>query len=813
MAIQVSPGINISEIDLTQIVPAVSTTDAAIAGVFRWGPVNTPTLVTSETDLVAQFGQPFSTPRTTEVADQWSNSETWFTARNFLSYSDSLFVTRVVASPDGPEDNPDSYTDATDETKQATSTLFNAKYVGKLGNSLRTSYCKSGSFDAFARKETLVLNVNKNTATISGFISLGSTQLVAEVGDNIILSTEAVMTVAEVKAGETDHTGSVSKTFNAGTGGDVTLADNTITIADHGFVTDDLVQYDVGTGEEKTFANPKITDAVGGISFDDPDPDLAVGDKVTISGTVDGAEGAIDPGSYLVGATNGTGTATLTDLNGTAIATTAGTVVIGSVNASTTVKFISASNAVTGLLDDRIYAVTRVDNNIIKLRLEHNSSKDITLIALGIGGAHSLTKIPTFKVDVKFTTDYKTSIENYDGTYSTQWGDADLFDADPVADTMHVVVRDNDGRISGLADTILETHSNVSWLDGKLNEDSSTNYITDLLEQQSNWIQCTDAQADLIKESTVTYDSITDMTTGSDGMDEATMRIGDMAKGYDTFADKTQLDISFVLQGKPRGNTALANYIIDNVCEVRKDCVAFISPELTDMTAQLIVAFAGQINASNYAFIDSGYKYQLDKYADRYRWVPLNGDIAGLCARTDDTRDPWFSPAGYQRGEIRNTTKLRFNANQSQRDLMYKANVNPVISRPGTGGGHILFGDKTNAGIASAFDRINVRRLFIVLEKSIEVAAKATLFEFNDEFTRAQFKNMIEPFLRDVQGRRGIYDFMVVADETNNTPEVIDSNRFVGDIYIKPVRSINFIQLNFVAVRSGVEFTEVVGKF
>ena len=735
MAILVSPGINISEIDLTQIVPAVSTTDAAIAGVFRWGPVNTPTLVTSEADLVAQFGQPEASGRT--VTPQWTNSETWFTARNFLAYSNSLFVTRVVASPDGPDDDPDTYATPAHETKRAISTLFNAKYVGKLGNSLRTSYCKRDSFDPVPRFETFTIAAQATVGEVKGFVvadtGVPATDLASAVtlakatigseGDNVLLNTGAVLEILSVGDATVDG---IAATGGAGVGTTGDTADAAVVVvATNSVVT--ATAHDFVTGERVKYSNASGTD-IGGLTNDDQ------------------------------------------------------------------------------------YWVTVVNDTTIQLRNTHNSSTVVPLTA-GVGSSHTFTRVTTYKAFVTFTTKYNTSAEAYSGkAYSTQWGDADLFDVKPIADSIHLVVRDNDGAISGLAGTILETYSDVSWIDGRLNEDSSTNYITDRLEQQSNWIQCTDAQADLISAGGITYDSITDMAAGTDGMDEANMRIGDMALGYDTFADKTQLDISFVLQGKPRG-TVLANYIIDNICEVRKDCVAFISPELTDMTAQLIVSFAGQINASNYAFIDSGYKYQLDKYADRYRWVPLNGDIAGLCARTDDERDPWFSPAGYQRGEIKNATKLRFNANQSQRDLMYKANVNPVISRPGTGGGHILFGDKTNAGIASAFDRINVRRLFIVLEKSIEVAAKATLFEFNDEFTRAQFKNMIEPFLRDVQGRRGIYDFMVVADETNNTPEVIDSNRFVGDIYIKPVRSINFIQLNFVAVRSGVEFSEVVGNF
>jgi phage tail sheath protein FI len=223
------------------------------------------------------------------------------------------------------------------------------------------------------------------------------------------------------------------------------------------------------------------------------------------------------------------------------------------------------------------------------------------------------------------------------------------------------------------------------------------------------------------------------------------------------------------------------------------------------------VIFRQSVRNSSYAFIDSGYKYQYDRYNDVYRYVPLNGDVAGLTARSDNLRDPWFSPAGYNRGQIKNLVKLAYSPSKTDRDLLYKNDINPVITQPGQG--TILFGDKTALGRPSAFDRINVRRLFITLEKTIATAANQMLFEFNDEFTRAQFLNLIEPFLRDIQGRRGITDFRVVCDETNNTAEVIDTNRFVGDIYIKPAKSINFIQLNFVAVRSGVEFNEVVGQF
>jgi phage tail sheath protein FI len=254
-----------------------------------------------------------------------------------------------------------------------------------------------------------------------------------------------------------------------------------------------------------------------------------------------------------------------------------------------------------------------------------------------------------------------------------------------------------------------------------------------------------------------------------------------------------------------------------STAESRKDVLVFLSPTKSSVVnnagneATSILSFRNSLTSSSYAVLDSGYKYQFDKYNNVYRWVPLNGDIAGACARTDLERDPWYSPGGLSRGVIKNVIKLAYNPDKAERDNLYVQGVNPVVTFQGEG--TILYGDKTMLAKPSAFDRINVRRLFIVLEKSIARAARSTLFEYNDQFTRAQFVNLVEPFLRDVQGRRGITDFRVVCDTTNNTAEVIDSNRFVGDIYIKPARSINFIQLNFVAVRTGVSFDEIVGRF
>jgi phage tail sheath protein FI len=305
------------------------------------------------------------------------------------------------------------------------------------------------------------------------------------------------------------------------------------------------------------------------------------------------------------------------------------------------------------------------------------------------------------------------------------------------------------------------------------------------------------------------------LTGGADGAGESSIAFGKIALGYDLYKDAIEVDISGIICGKS-SNANLANYLTQNIAEVRKDCVVYASPTYADVVAPAnpatktnnAVAFRNNCTSSSYLVIDSGYKYRYDKYNDVYHWVPLNGDIAGLSARIE----PWESPAGYKRGVIKNVVKLAFNPNKAQRDQLYGSDVNPVISQVGQG--VLLFGDKTALGTStgSAFTRINVRRLFIAVEKAIATVAASFLFDFNDEFTQTQFKNLVEPFLRDIQGRRGIIDFRVISDGTVNTPDIIDRNIFRGNIFIKPARSINVIELTFVATRTGVEFDEIVGQ-
>ena len=402
-------------------------------------------------------------------------------------------------------------------------------------------------------------------------------------------------------------------------------------------------------------------------------------------------------------------------------------------------------------------------------------------------------------------------------------------------DEMHVVVIDDGGLFTGTPGTVLEVFKGLSRATDAKNNDNTGNYYKDVINQGSNYIWWA---ADRSGAASATALNLTSSSTsapfdvtfrlGADGYDESNATLSMLGEAYDLFKSSEDVDISLVLQGKPIGGTTvvngetvqnfqLANYIIDNIVETRRDCIALISPDRSKVLNNIgnealsLKNWRGAIRSTSYAVLDSGYKKQYDRYNDIYRWIPLNGDIAGLCARTDQSNDAWWPPAGFSRGQIKNVISLAWNPRQSERDVLYSNGINPVVSFPGQG--IILYGDKTLLAKPSAFDRINVRRLFIVLEKAISTAAKYSLFEFNDAFTRAQFKNLVTPFLRNIQGRRGITDFLIVCDDTNNTPQVIDSNQFVGDIYIKPARSINFIQLNFVAVGTGVQFSEVVGKF
>jgi hypothetical protein len=706
MPFQVSPGVNVSEIDLTTVVPAVSTTEGAIAGLFRWGPVNKRILIDSEAALAARFGKPTN-----------HNAETFFTAANFLSYGNKLYVVRTANT-----------TDAAGTT---------------------------GVLSAFAN----VGSVSSNT--------------------KMIVASDDLIDSATVTTNFADETNARWTARYPGALG------NSLKIS----VCDTSAAY---------FSNTSIT---GG------NANLSANGELT-----------------CIVATNNTTNVVVKIAN-----SSSGTVSSDCVaRANTLLQLITSGdlvevgNSTIGTQLLKVSALSSVSTNTTHAFFTITAASKYTLADFGNVATANVSSVDSGYL--KRYWEYATNVDVAPGTstYNANFGNSSA------VDELHVVVADNDGAITGVPGTVLEAYKGLSRATDAKSEDGASNYYRTVINQNSNYVYHVNVRTSGYANTASALTSLSNnqpqtlnFDFGSDGADESNVTIGIIQSGYDNFASAEDVDVSLILQGKARGgtaNTQLANYIISNICESRKDCVAFVSPQKTAVVLNAgstevndVLTFRNALTSTSYAVLDSGYKYQYDKYNDVYRYIPLNGDMAGLCVRTDDARDPWYSPAGFNRGIIKNSIRLAYNPGKADRDQLYKNGVNPVVTFPGQG--TLLFGDKTLLARPSAFDRINVRRLFIVLEKAIATAAKFAIFEFNDEFTRAQFKNLVEPFLRDVQGRRGIYDFRVVCDETNNTAGVVDRNEFVGDIYIKPAKSINFIQLNFVAVRTGVEFSEIVGQF
>jgi len=495
-------------------------------------------------------------------------------------------------------------------------------------------------------------------------------------------------------------------------------------------------------------------------------------------------------------------------------------------------KAFSSNLTVTDSL--RANAVNYLVDNTTVINVNGTANAAANLIAgdlISVDGGSSYNRVASVNATAITVTTALSANITVGTAVLRKWQYADQFKVAPgtsdyvtsksgANDEIHIIVIDEDGNFTGTANNVVEKWAFVSKAADAKDSSGNSIYYPNVLNQQSEYVWWTGHQPGATNWGSnaqgVTFNEIrvpfsASMSGGADG----TITTANVVSAYAKFANADSVDISLIISGP--ANATIATSLISNIAEVRKDCLVFLSPERADVVNNPgnevtdSLAYRDSLTSTSFAVMDSGWKYQYDKYNDTYRYVPLNGDIAGLCARTDLERDPWYSPGGLNRGIIKNVIKLAYNPTKTNRDDLYVKGINPVVSFQGEG--TVLFGDKTMLSKPSAFDRINVRRLFVVLEKSIARAARFSLFEFNDQFTRAQFVALVEPFLRDVQGRRGITDFRVVCDETNNTGEVIDRNEFIGDIYIKPARSINFIQLNFVAVRTGVSFDEVVGQF
>ncbi len=683
MAFQVSPGVQVKEVDLTNVVPAVSTSIGAYAGSFVWGPVDKVVQVGSEKDLVAKFGRPDDT-----------TAKSFLTASQFLAYANDLRVVR-------------------------------ANSVGLLNATSAQDSIASIAVDAAGSGYTSV-----PTVTITSGGGTGATA------------------TAKLKV----------VTFEVAGGGSGT-----------GYVVGDSLTVNLGSGTEAVFEVSSIGES-------------GVVDGVTL--TSGGSYTAVS--SFTAVATSG-GTGSGCQLNILTMGVESVTVTAGG-DGYTSAPTVTFSGSGTGTTT----TVTLAQAGILVKNEEHKEG-----INLSSAGSWVARYPGTLGNSLKVVVADNTTFSNLSSTLQAE------FDTAPDAGEVHVVVLDEDGAWTGSANSVLETYSYLGKNSGDKKADGTNNYYVEVINRSSEYVWAANPISSFAALSEIS------LAGGTSTAASENERVTALTT---SFEDGDSVEGNLVIGGDVSSSNA--NLIIA-MCESRKDCIAFVSPPIDSTrgagssAVSNVKTWADAITSSSYGVLDSTAGYQYDKYNDVYRWVPASGSVAGLCANTDSVADSWFSPAGLNRGQIRTFAKLAFNPKQAERDTLYKARVNPIVSFPGEG--TLLFGDKTALSKPSAFDRINVRRLFITIEKAIATASKFSLFEFNDEFTRAQFLNLVEPFLRDVQGRRGITDFRVVCDETNNTGEVIDSNRFVSDIYIKPARSINFITLSFIATRTGVDFSEIVG--
>lgn len=770
MAFMVSPGINVSEIDLTAGVQQLSVSDAAFAGPFQWGPALEVKNIGSEDELVQYFGKPDDTVYSY-----------WFSAQSFLAYSNLLHCARAISA---------NALNSSTAAKTLTGTVNGTYMSNAWTNATSTFVTGFGTSPVIVPGQKILIGgvdyVVGTVSNTSGFttttnsvpVALTLTVNVASGNCNVIVFTGATDGLV---SNQTITIGGVNATVNA--------------VSSLYFTTAAPVV--VG-----------VTNAAVNITSFSANTVATYGTKINNSDAYDDVDGTISGfGSWVAKYPGEFGNSLKVSV------------------CASNAAFLS--NGTTGTLTVNTSSTTAVGG----------SSKFQTELIVGdylvVGGnAYKIASIQSNTALTLTTTPVADVTAAAAGTWFRRWEHATLFDSAPLTspyaatrggslDEMHVVVIDEDGTFTGVPGTELERYEFLSKGSDAKTSNGDNNYYKDVINRKSQYIWWAGAPT----SSTTNFGtSVINTTFGAAALPDVkslvggqtkndVISVGEIEEGYDLFSSVDEIDVSLVIAGP--ANATLANYLIQNLAETRKDCVVYCSPTQNNVVSNMgsevadITTYRNSLTSSSYGIMDSGWKYCYDKYNDKYRWVPLNGDMAGIAARADTTNDPWFSPAGFNRGVVKNVVKLAWNPKQLDRDDLYKIGVNPVVSFPAQG--VVLYGDKTLLDRPSAFDRINVRRLFIILEKTIARLARTHLFEFNDELTRSLFRNTVEPYLRDVKARRGVIDFRVICDTTNNTPEVIEQNRFVGDIYVKPSRAINFIQLNFVAVRNGVSFQEVTG--
>jgi len=752
---QVSPGVNVKEHDISAIVGAVATTEGGLAGVYEWGPIGVLSNMASETDYVDTYGKPSN-----------FNGETWFVGSSFLADSNQLLVSRA-ANTTGTSPIYSVTTEA------ANATVLVADTTGILPGMLIVSAANISQHGTVAS----VVDGTKFTITPASAVIGTGTESIQLVPNTVAFSSIAnTGQVANLELciikNEDDYTAK-SGTFDS----DVKW----------------IARYPGKKGDSLKLSRCDTANCfTSTIDLTDY--------EATVTINVDGNTAAV---TCLVAGSGGSAqTGAIT--NATSLA--------AEINITDLLQFGNATHGYQSLKVTNIGSITST----------LNATYGAAFFTISFEDGLSLSSNQSVSTTLTRFWEYYDLIDQAPGQsdYVLNFGNTSA------QDETHIVVTDEDGLFSGVPGTVLEVYKNVSRASDAKLDNGMSNYFAEVINQSSKYVWFGVDRSTALSNTAVNLTSATSdapavysFACGQNGSDENTVSLGVLANAYDMFADPENVDISLIMQGKARGGTQgaqLANYLMDNIATVRKDCVVFLSPakELvvnnTGNEAQACVNFRNSARVTSYGFMDSGYKYMYDRYNNVYRWVPLNGDCAGLAVRTDRTNDPWWSFAGFNRGQLKNVVKLAWNPRKTDRDTLYKNNINPVVTFPQEG--TVLYGDKTLQTKASAFDRINVRRLFIVLEKAISTAAKYYLFEFNDEITRTNFKNQIIPYLRNIKGRRGITEFLVVCDKTNNPGYIVDSNQFVGSIFIKPARSINFITLNFVATGTDVNFSEVLNQ-
>jgi hypothetical protein len=789
----VSPGVKTREVDLTiGGVTASNEQIGAIAGPFEKGPINSPILIENEQDLLRVFGKPISTD---------AQYEYWMSASSFLSYGGILRVIRCDGDTlnnanSGVESSSttvqiNSYEDYVNNHQTSTDWYYSAKNPGRWANELKVCVIDNFADQTISGVSTSELSVGLGvTQSISGRVvaGIGTTSS----SEGFIRGIITGLGVSEIYVKVTDRVSTAGTSYST-----------------------DYIE-----GGAYEFKVPEVTSSTTTVGVATTSGFLSEIYDVSITGIV-------TTGIQLGDIVSGT-------------SVSAGTTVV-SIGASIIYvdKAITAGIGTTTFTFTRSTSTTSISNPIEVVTTAGLTTSTIGSSSVVIGDWYNQQTL-----GLTNTTIYWKSIAEKPKTseYASQRNSKN--------DEIHIVVVDDTGSVTGVSGNIVEKHTHLSKsLDGKLSPSESV-YYKDYIARNSEYVFAgyspTGDSSGIVGTSSsigftttgvgnwganaqnVTFSVLGNQIYNLTGGENYTSSGGysasnsDVLSSYEYVRNPTEYQINFLINGPSGGNAiydaqAKANKLIE-IANERKDCIACISPyrqgvvNITNSDTQTtnVISFFDPLTSSSYAVFDTGYKYTFDRFNNEFRYIPCNADIAGLMARTSINQFSWFSPAGSARGAINGAVKLAYNPSQGQRDLLYPKRINPIIFSPGSG--IILFGDKTALGYASAFDRINVRRLFLTIESTVERAARAQLFEFNDVITRTNFINIIEPFLRDIKSKRGITDFLVICDETNNTPDIIDSNQFRADIFVKPARSINFIGLTFVATRTGVSFEEVVGN-